>query len=83
MDLNDAQIGDVAILSDGTQAVIHSIYRRDGKSVLVEFDRDVTGWENCIDRSQWYYNRDGSFFVADFDDKHDPHVDIVKVIHND
>ena len=78
--LDNARVGDLVIFSDGSQAVIHGVRETDAGKVNIVFDREVTGWVNKRKYRDWYYNRDGSFVIAR---DNSPHVDIVKVIHND
>ena len=80
MDLSDARAGDIVIFSDGDQAVIHGTYETSSGKINISFDRDVTGWVNKRKYKDWYYDKDGSFVTAS---DNSPHVDIVKVIHND
>lgn len=80
MDLGDARTGDLVIFSDGSQAVIRGARETDSGKINIRFDRDVTGWVNDRKYRDWYYDKDGSF-VTEIDDS--PHVDIVKVVHND
>ena len=80
MDLGDARVGDLVIFSDGSQAVIHGVRKTDSGKINIIFDRAVTGWVNKRKYKDWYYDKDGSFVIAR---DNSPHVDIVKVIHND
>ena len=80
MDLSNARTGDLVIFSDGSQAVIHGARETDAGKVNIMFDREVTGWVNKRKYRDWYYDKDGSFVIAR---DTSPHVDIIKVIHND
>lgn len=78
--LDNVRLGDLVVFSDGSQAVIYNIYETTSGKVNIRFDRDVTGWVNKRKYRDWYYDKDGSFVTAR---DNSPHVDIVKVIHND
>ena len=78
--LDNVRTGDLVIFSDGSQAVIHNTRKTDSGKISIIFDRSVTGWANKRKFRDWYYDKDGSF-VTERDNS--PHVDIVKVIHND
>ena len=78
--LDNARVGDLVIFSDGSQAVIHGVRETDSGKINIIFDRAVTGWVNKRKHRDWYYDKDGSFFTAR---DNSPHVDIIKVIHND
>ena len=78
--LDNARTGDLVIFSDGSQAVIHGARKTDAGKVNIVFDREVTGWVNKRKYRDWYYDKDGSFVTAR---DNSPHVDIIKVIHND
>ena len=81
MDLSNVRTGDLVIFSDGSQAVIRNKSITVSGNVCVTFDKKVTGWINGDEFRQWTYHRDGRFFLSGNNDG--PHVDIVKVIHND
>ena len=78
--LDNARTGDLVIFSDGSEAVIHGARETDAGKINIVFDREVTGWVNKRKYRDWYYDKDGSFVIAR---DTSPHVDIVKVIHND
>ena len=78
--LANARSGDLVIFSDGNQAVICGARETDSGKINIVFDRDVTGWVNKRKYRDWYYDKNGSFVTAR---DNSPHVDIVKVIHND
>ena len=78
--LDNTRTGDLVIFSDGSQAVIHGARETDAGKINIVFDREVTGWVNKRKYRDWYYDKDGSFVTAR---DTSPHVDIVKVIHND
>ena len=81
MDLSNARTGDLVIFSDGSQAVIQDKTRTPSGDVYVTFDKKVTGWINGTEYRQWIYHRDGRFALSSINNS--PHVDIIKVIHND
>ena len=78
--LDNIQVGDLVIFSDESEAVVHGVRETDSGKINIIFDRDVTGWANKRKYRDWYYDKDGSFVTAR---DNSPHVDIVKVIHND
>lgn len=78
--LDNARVGDLVIFSDGSQAVIQDKTRTTSGDVYVTFDKKATGWINGTKYRSWAYHRDGRFVTAI---NNSPHVDIVKVIHND
>lgn len=78
--LDNVRTGDLVIFSDGSQAIIHGARETDVGKVNIIFDREVTGWVNRRKYRDWYYDKDGSFVTAR---DNSPHVDIVKVVHND
>ena len=79
--LDNVRTGDLVIFSDGSQAVIHGARETDAGKVNIMFDREVTGWIDGTKYRSWAYHRDGRFVLSGNNDG--PHVDIVKVIHND
>lgn len=81
MDLSNAKTGDLAIFSDGTQALILNTYKTETGRYSITFEKEVTGWiGRGVKHRCWGYNRDGRFEVLGFNY---PHIDIVKVVHND
>ena len=78
--LDNAREGDMVIFSNGDQAVIHGAREIGAGKINIIFDREVAGWVNKRKYKDWYYNKDGSFAI---ESDNSPHVDIVKVIHND
>ena len=78
--LDNIQVGDLVIFSDESEAVVHGARETDSGKINIVFDRDVTGWVNKRKYRDWYYDKNGSFVTAR---DNSPHVDIVKVIHND
>ena len=82
MNLSDAKRGDLAIFSNGSQALIEDVHESSMGRFIVSFDTEVTGWINKDTKYCWCYNRDGSFSTSP-GDRNIPHLDIVKVVHND
>ena len=79
--LDNARVGDLVIFSDGSQTIIQDKTITTSGDVYVTFDKKVTGWIDGTKYRSWAYHRDGRFVLSGNNDG--PHVDIIKVIHND
>ena len=77
MNIQDYEIGDIAVFKDGTEAkIVDYQYMGDGK-LLLFFDRSVKGLLIGSYSSNWVYRNDGKFETTRTDGN-----DIVKIVRN-
>ena len=75
MNIQDYNIGDIAVLKDGTEAkIVDYQYMEDGK-LLLFFDRKVKGLLIGSYSNEWVYGDDGKFETTRTDGN-----DIVKIV---
>ena len=75
MNMQDYNIGDIAVFKDGSEAkIVDYQYMGDGK-LLLFFDRSVKGLLIGSYSSNWVYHDDGKFETARTDGN-----DIVKIV---